>query len=200
MTSFSSSVRTGAAKLQKYTWPFTFLVAIGGLWQPRLGLLVVPVMLALMVMSFFRGRFWCGTVCSHGSLFDHVLGPFSRKRNIPKFLKSPYMAWGFFAFFGYNFTKRVITAAKLWGTSQFWDRLGFIFVASYLMVLVVGGVLALLIRPAPGALLPNGHHGKIVLQTGPTLWVTQRTDLQVTVSDPDKCRPAAGVQKHVLWS
>ncbi len=189
MTSFSSSVRTGAAKLQKYTWPFTFLVAIGGLWQPRLGLLVVPVMLALVVMSFFRGRFWCGNVCSHGSLFDHVLGPFSRKRNIPKFLKSPYMAWGFFAFFGYNFTKRVITAAKLWGTSQFWDRLGFIFVASYLMVLVVGGVLALLIRPRTWcAFCPMGTMEKLSYKLGQLSGVTQRTDLQVTVSDPDKCR------------
>lgn len=189
MTSFSSSVRTGEAKLQKYTWPFTFLVAIGGLWQPRLGLLVVPVMLALVVMSFFRGRFWCGNVCSHGSLFDHVLGPFSRKRNIPKFLKSPYMAWGFFAFFGYNFTRRVLAAAKLWGASQFWDRLGFIFVASYLMVLVVGGVLALLIRPRTWcAFCPMGTMEKWSYKLGQLSGVTQRTDLQVTVSDPDKCR------------
>ncbi|NMB01159.1 MAG: hypothetical protein GX971_06520, partial [Firmicutes bacterium] len=48
--------------IQKYTWPFTLVVAVGGLWWPRLGLLVLPIMLSLAIISFFRGRFWCGNV------------------------------------------------------------------------------------------------------------------------------------------
>ena len=189
MLSLGSNIRYGAAWLQKYTWPFTLLVALGGLWVPRLGLLVIAIMLTLMVMSFLRGRYWCGNICSHGSLFDHVLGRFSKQRNIPKFLKSPYMIWGFFAFFGYNITRRIIAVAQLWGTSQFWDRLGLIFVVSYLMVMVVGGALAVFIRPRTWCTFcPMGTMEKLSYKLGQLLGVTKRTDLQVTILDQEKCR------------
>ena len=49
--------------LRKYAWLFTLLVAIGGLWEPRLGLLVIAVMAALTITALFKGRYWCGNVC-----------------------------------------------------------------------------------------------------------------------------------------
>ena len=63
---------------------------------PKLGLLVIPVMLGLTMTSFFRGRYWYGNICVNGSLFDHVFGRISKKKAIPKFLKSPYLGWGIF--------------------------------------------------------------------------------------------------------
>ncbi|NMB02908.1 MAG: 4Fe-4S dicluster domain-containing protein [Firmicutes bacterium] len=175
--------------IQKYTWPFTLVVAVGGLWWPRLGLLVLPIMLSLAIISFFRGRFWCGNVCSHGSLYDFVLGPFSRHRNIPRFLKSPVMVWFFFGFFGYNITRRVVAVAGLWGTQTFWDRLGFIFVISYLMVLLVGGTLAVFIRPRTWCnFCPMGTMEKLSYKLGKLSGVAARTDQKVTISDLDKCR------------
>ena len=49
--------------IRKYGWIFTLTVAFGGLWLPKLGLLVLPVILALTTLSFFKGRYWCGNFC-----------------------------------------------------------------------------------------------------------------------------------------
>ena len=35
---------------------FTLTVAIGGLFYPKLGLFVIPVMIGLLLFSFFKGR------------------------------------------------------------------------------------------------------------------------------------------------
>lgn len=48
--------------LRKNAWVFTLLVAIGGLWEPKLGLLVILIMAGLMITGFFTGRFWCGNL------------------------------------------------------------------------------------------------------------------------------------------
>ena len=61
--------------VRKYGWLFTVLVAVGGLWQPKLGLLVILIMAALTITSFFTGRYWCGNFCPHGSLFDVIMLP-----------------------------------------------------------------------------------------------------------------------------
>ena len=54
---------------RKYGWILTFLIAFGGLFEHKLGLLVpFGVMLGLMITSLFDGRFWCGNVCPHGSI------------------------------------------------------------------------------------------------------------------------------------
>ena len=58
--------------IRKYAWIFTVLVAIGGLWEPKLGLLVILIMMGLTITAFFTGRYWCGNFCPHGSLFDKV--------------------------------------------------------------------------------------------------------------------------------
>ncbi len=82
--------------VRKYGWLITVLIAIGGLWQPKLGLLVLFIMSGLMITSFFTGRYWCGNICPHGSLFDKILLPISKNRFIPPFLKSRPMIIGFF--------------------------------------------------------------------------------------------------------
>lgn len=183
------SGKTTLGKLQKYTWPFTILVAVGGLWLPRLGLLVIPIMLSLITMSFFRGRYWCGNVCSHGSLFEYVLGAKSRRRDFPKFVKSPWFIWGVFLVFGFNIIRRLVSIASLWGTSLFWDRLGYIFVVSYLMVMVVGGVLAVFIRPRVWcSFCPMATMQKLAYKFGKLTGAALSSDRKVAISDPDKCR------------
>ena len=56
--------------IRQYAFLFTLTVAIGGLYYPKLGLSVIPVMIGLLLFSFFKGRYWCGNICAHGSLFD----------------------------------------------------------------------------------------------------------------------------------
>jgi hypothetical protein len=52
-----------------------------------------------------------------------------------------------FTWFMYNLTSKFVRVSALWGGWMFWDRLGFVFVASYLMVTIAGGVLGLFVTP-----------------------------------------------------
>ena len=86
VTQYIKTNRTFTA-IRKYGWLFTLLVAIGGLFEPKLGLLVIFIMAGLMTTSFFSGRYWCSNICPHGSLFDTLLLSISRNSKIPEFLK-----------------------------------------------------------------------------------------------------------------
>ena len=47
-------------------------------------------MVAPIVVSIFKGRFWCGNLCPRGNFYDRVVSKFSNKRKPPKFFKSYY--------------------------------------------------------------------------------------------------------------
>ena len=186
----SKYIKTNRAftPIRKYGWIFTVLVAIGGLWVPKLGLLVLLIMASLMASSFFTGRYWCGNFCPHGSLFDVVLLPISRNGEIPKFLKSKAMIILFFIFFMFNFVRRIMSVAALWGSMEFLDRLGAVFATTYLMVLIVGGLFAVLINPRTWCqFCPMGTMQKISYGIGKGVGVAEKTDRKVTMSDMDKC-------------
>ncbi|MDR0272162.1 MAG: 4Fe-4S binding protein, partial [Clostridiales bacterium] len=94
---------------RRWAWLGTFLIAIGGLFEPLLGLLVVGIIIGLMVMSFLRGRYWCGNICTHGSFYDLILIKFSRNEKIPKFLRSNFMVVFFLLFFMFNMGRGMIS-------------------------------------------------------------------------------------------
>lgn len=174
--------------IRRNAWIFTVLVAIGGLWIPKLGLLVILIMLGLTTTSFFTGRYWCGNFCPHGSLFDRITLPISFNRKIPKFLKSKYMAIGFFIFFMFNFSRKLIKAFNTWGSYDFLDRLGLVFVTTYLMVLIVGGLFAVLINPRTWCqFCPMGSIQKLTHKLGRMVGVTEKTEKKVTIENIDKC-------------
>lgn len=174
--------------VRKYGWLFTVLVAIGGLWEPKLGLLVILIMAGLTATAFFTGRYWCGNICPHGSLFDHLLLPWSQNRKIPKFLKSKIMIGGFFIFFMFNFSNKVLKVFTLWGSLTFLDRLGFVFVTTYLMVMIVGGLLAIFISSRTWCqFCPMGSLQKLSYSLGKTLGVAKKTDRKVTIASQEQC-------------
>ncbi|MDP3487817.1 MAG: 4Fe-4S binding protein [Bacillota bacterium] len=176
------------SKVREYAWIFTMLVAFGGLWVPKLGLLVFGVIFTLTVVSLTRGRFWCGNYCAHGSLFDRLLMPFSRNVKIPGILRSKYTQAAVFSLFMYNLTTKFIRVSYLWGTLPFWDRLGFVFVGSYLMVTIVGGLLGLIIAPRTWCqVCPMGMMQKLTYGLGKVLRLTAMSDKKVTISRSDKC-------------
>ncbi|KMT21074.1 4Fe-4S binding protein [Clostridium cylindrosporum] len=75
---------------KKYS--FTLLIAFMfvGLVDLRFALVAVVCMIAPIVVSLFKGRFWCGNLCPRGNFYDNILYKFSNKRKTPKFLKSNF--------------------------------------------------------------------------------------------------------------
>lgn len=174
--------------VRKFGWLFTVLVAIGGLWQHKLGLLVILIMAALTITAFFTGRYWCGNFCPHGSLFDVILQPLSRNKKIPSFFYSKAMIVGFFIFFMFNFSRKVLNVFQLWGQMIFIDRLGFVFVSTYLLVLIIGGLLAVLITPRSWCqFCPMGSMQKVAYKLGQSLGITPKTDRKVTIANKAQC-------------
>ena len=133
--------------LRKYAWIYTVLVALGGLWFPKLGLTVPLIILGLTISSLFMGKYWCGNICAHGSLFDAVLLPFSKNKAFPKIMKNRYFISLIFLFFGFNITRRMLMLQDFWGRASFWDQLGMIFVGTYLVVTILGSLLGVFFAP-----------------------------------------------------
>lgn len=174
--------------IRRNAWMFTVLVALGGLFEPKLGLLVIPIMAGLIITAFFNGRYWCGNICPHGSLFDKIFLPLSQNKKIPKFLKSKGMIIGFFIFFMFNFSRKIFNITKLWGSFTFLDKLGLLFSNTYLMVLIVGGLLAVLVNPRTWCqFCPMGSMQKLSHSLGKGIGVAKKTEKKLTISDQSKC-------------
>lgn len=174
--------------IRSYTWLVTVIVAIGGLWFPKLGLVVLAIMAALITTAFFNGRFWCGNVCPHGSLFDRVILPISRNGKIPTFFKTIAFVILFFIFFMWNLSRRIMSVSSLWGTYEFVDKLGFVFVITYLVVMVAGGFLAIIATPRTWCqFCPMGSIQKAAHKLGKLLGVSKHTEKKITIDAQDKC-------------
>jgi NAD(P)H-flavin reductase/ferredoxin len=174
--------------VRKYTWLVTVIIAIGGLWFPKLGLVVLAIMAALIATAFFNGRYWCGNVCPHGSLFDNVIMPISRNSKIPALFKTKAFVVLFFTFFVWNLSRKVINVFSLWGTYQFLDKLGLVFVMTYLVVMVVGGFLAIIATPRTWCqFCPMGSLEKMSHKLGKLSGVAQKTEKKLSIDASEKC-------------
>lgn len=174
--------------IRRNAWIITLLVAIGGLYEPKLGLLVLLVMAGLLTTAFFKGRYWCGNFCPHSSLFDRIFMPISRNKKIPSILKSKPMVIAILAFFFYNFSRKIIAISSLWGTYDFFDKLGAIFSRTYLMVLLLGGILAVTINARSWCqFCPMGTMQKLSYSLGKALGITKKFEKKITIEAKEKC-------------
>jgi polyferredoxin len=173
---------------RNWTWLFIIIVAFGGLWYPKLGLLMIPVMLALPLLGFAKGKYWCGNICPHGSLFDRFIQPLSVNRKMPKWTKSKITIVIAFSWFMYILGSRLFKVFSIWGTVPFMDKLGFVFVMNYLMVTIIGTVLALLVAPRAWCnFCPMSTFQVLFYKLGKLLGVNQRSDQKISISNSDKC-------------
>ena len=182
---------------QKVAWILVPIIAFGGLWLPKLGLSLLPIMLTLIVLGFRNGKYWCGKLCPHGSLFDFILGPWSPRNHKPsRFLESRLLQGSFFAFYMLMFVRRLLLVIPLWGTLAFWDKLGFLMAVNYLMPTIIGSILALSVRRrAWCSICPMGTMQKISHSLGNITGLNVATDKRVTMIDLAACRECGICQR-----
>ncbi len=174
--------------LRKYAWIYTLIVAFGGLWFPKLGLTVPLIIFGLTVSSLFNGKYWCGNVCAHGSLFDALILPYSKNKVFPKIVKNAYFIGFIFLFFGFNITRRILALQEFWGSASFWDQLGMIFVGTYLMVTIVGSLLGVFFAPRTWcSFCPMGTIQKVMHYIGTKTGINKNTH-KVLTPESNKCK------------
>lgn len=166
--------------IRKYVWIFIPLVALGGLWYPKLGLLMLPIMLAMMVMGLLKGKYWCGNFCPHGSLYDYMIAPVSAGKKVPGFFKSRSLTVLMFGFFMFMLGSRLFKVFAIFGSAPFLDKLGYVFVLNYLGVTIVGSILALSVNPRTWCFFcPMGTFQVLMYKAGKLLGLNRATDVKV---------------------
>lgn len=73
---------------KNYSFTVLFAFVIFSLFDFRIAIAAIICMLAPILVSVLKGRFWCGNLCPRGSFYDHVVSKFSNHKKVPKFLKS----------------------------------------------------------------------------------------------------------------
>ncbi|MBZ4655330.1 MAG: flavodoxin reductase family protein [Peptococcaceae bacterium] len=173
---------------KKISWTIVPVIAIGGLFYPKLGLLLIPIMLTIMTLGFFKGKYWCGNLCPHGSLFDFILLPLSPNRRIPGLITSTTLKVLFFLWYMGMFTWRVVKVSQLWGTLTFYDKLGFVFTMNYLVPTIIGTTLALFVNPRSWCnFCPMGTIEQLFYKLGKVTGLNRKTDEKVTTAALELC-------------
>ncbi len=72
--------------VHKWSWTILLVFCVAGVFFPAVGIAAIVCMLAPVIMSFFKGRYWCGNFCPRGSMNDIIISKISRKLRIPELL------------------------------------------------------------------------------------------------------------------
>ncbi len=177
------------SNIRKTAWMLTLVVAIGGQFFPPLGLIVPFIMISLIVMSFFKGRYWCGNYCPHGSFFDILIMPITRNTKIPMIFRSQIFIVLFFLFFMVQFSRRIIDVFVNLGEISLVNSLGIIFSSTYLIVLLAGGILGVIFNARTWCYFcPMGTMQTIFYKLGSAAGATASYDEKVTITHPKLCR------------
>lgn len=122
---------------KKYGFILMLIFIFAGLFDIRIALGAIICMLGPIVLALFgKGRFWCGNICPRGSFYDNVISRYSKKRSIPKFLKSKIFRTLVIIFMFYMFGSGVY---KNWGDIA---GIGMVFYRMIVVTTIVGIVLS----------------------------------------------------------
>jgi polyferredoxin len=132
---------------RKYLWFLVPLIAIGGMFYPLLGLLMLPMMLALLAISYSKARYWCANMCPRGSFLDFVIRPVSGFGKGPGFLTSPAFRYAFMALFLALFLVRMFSALTEFSGWAALEKVGFVFASVCLITTIAATVLGIFYSP-----------------------------------------------------
>ncbi|MCM8827014.1 MAG: 4Fe-4S binding protein [Candidatus Omnitrophica bacterium] len=95
------------------------------------------MMIFFLVLSYFKGRFWCGFLCPRGAFLDLFLSKFSLKRNVPKFFCNPKIRMSiFFIFMGFFVLQIIISPKNI-------NAIGFVFVRMCIITTILAILLGI---------------------------------------------------------
>lgn len=125
-----------AALWKRYSFLALVAFVIVGLFDLRIAVAATVCMVAPIVVSFFKGRFWCGNLCPRGSFYDNVVSKFSSKKKVPGFLKSNIFRSFMVIFMLSMFTLGIY---KNWGDLS---AIGMVFYRIIIVTTIVGIILS----------------------------------------------------------
>lgn len=122
---------------KNYSFVVLFAFIILSLFDFRFALAAIICMAAPILLSIFRGRFWCGNLCPRGNFYDNVVSRFSKNKKVPALLKSYYFR--IIVFVG-MMTMFTLGIKKNWGNPY---GIGFVFYRMIVITTIIGIVLSL---------------------------------------------------------
>ncbi|MFH1223109.1 MAG: 4Fe-4S binding protein [Pseudomonadota bacterium] len=133
---------------KKLIWPFVFIISIGGFWFPILGLTMYPMLIFIMFMGFFNGRYWCGHLCPRGAMLDVPVTKFSHKgKRIPHIFKGKALKiLALVTLMGF-FILNTVRAFNYWDMSVFWEKLGMVGVIMCAITTALALILGFSFKP-----------------------------------------------------
>ncbi|HPZ10523.1 MAG TPA: 4Fe-4S binding protein [Candidatus Eremiobacteraeota bacterium] len=134
-------------KIQIYTWIIVPLISLGGLWYHKLGLIMPVMMVFLLILSYFRGRFWCGNLCPRGAFLEIFIKPISFYGKIPNLFKAKYFRIFVVTVFMTVFTLRTKAAFSAWTMMEALDKWGLVFATLCLVTTIIAIVLGVIYSP-----------------------------------------------------
>ncbi len=139
--------KANVTKIQMVSWIIVPLLSLGGLWYHKLGLIMPVMMVFLLVLSYFRGRFWCGNLCPRGAFLELFIKPVSFYGKIPDLYKSKYFRLLVVTVFMALFTLRTKAAFGAWPLMESLDKWGLVFATLCLVTTIIAVVLGVLYSP-----------------------------------------------------
>ncbi|MEQ8186326.1 MAG: 4Fe-4S binding protein [Candidatus Eremiobacterota bacterium] len=139
--------KANVTKIQMVSWIIVPLISLGGLWYHKLGLIMPVMMVFLLVLSYFRGRFWCGNLCPRGAFLEIFIKPVSFYGKIPDLYKSKYFRLVVVTVFMGLFTLRTKAAFGSWPLMESLDKWGLVFATLCLVTTIIAVVLGVLYSP-----------------------------------------------------
>ncbi|MBG0742424.1 MAG: 4Fe-4S binding protein [Cylindrospermopsis raciborskii KL1] len=117
------------------------LIAIGGLFYPLLGYLMLVMMVFLLIYSYFKSRYWCGNLCPRGAFLDIFMPHVTLNRSYPRIITRRWFRWGIFGLF------MSIFVARMMATGGNLVAIGGIFVSMCVVTSLIAIPLGIVTRP-----------------------------------------------------
>ena len=122
---------------KNYSYILLISFIVVSLFDFRVSIVAVICMIAPIIVSIFRGRYWCGNLCPRGNFYDNIMSRFSKKKDVPKFLKSIYFRLLVVLFM---FTMFGLGIKENWGNPA---GIGMVFYRIIVITTLIGVVLSL---------------------------------------------------------